>query len=216
MKRGKNDESNNKKEQIAAARTPRAKSNTAKKKSDAAGSKKSKRLQEVEQPEKLALIEGWVRDGVIEKDIAKFLGCSYSTLREWKKISSALSAALKKNRECADYYVENSLFRKACGHKETVQKPIKLKRVEYDSETGKRICEYEEIVYAYEEVYIPPDTLADIFWLKNRKPEQWKDKVEQSVDLGIEEGGVLMLAPVLESNEPPTETPTEDNMAATT
>ena len=173
---------------------------------------KSKRLLEVEE-NKLTLIEGWVRDGVIERDIAKRLGCSYSTLREWKKISPALSTALKKNREYADYAVESALFKKACGHKESVVKPMKIKKTEYDPETGKRIADYEEIVYVKEEVYIPPDTLADIFWLKNREPEKWRDKVEQQQDISLDENsGVIFLAPVLEKNREPEP---ESNMATT-
>jgi len=178
----------------------------------AAAHQKSKRLIEVEE-NKLTLIEGWVRDGVIEKDIARRLGCSYSTLREWKKISSALSTALKKNREYADYAVESALYKKACGHKESVIKPMKIKRTEYDPETGKRIADYEEIVYVKEEVYIPPDTLADIFWLKNREPDKWRDKVEQQQDISLDEdSGVIFLAPVLENNREPEP---ESNMAAT-
>ena len=178
----------------------------------AAGPQKSKRLIEVEE-NKLTLIEGWVRDGVIEKDIARRLGCSYSTLREWKKISSALSLALKKNREYADYAVESALYKKACGHKESVIKPMKIKKTEYDPETGKRIADYEEIVYVKEEVYIPPDTLADIFWLKNREPDKWRDKVEQQQDISLDDNsGVIFLAPVLEKNSEPEP---ESNMAAT-
>lgn len=157
--------------------------------------KKSARLLEWEEPEKIALIEGWVRNGVSEKDIAFNMHCSYSTLKVWKKISSALSAALKKERDVADYIVEGALFKKACGHKETIRKPMKVKRVFYDSDTGRRISEIEEIVYVDEEQYIPPDTLADIFWLKNRKPEQWQDKVEQKIEADIDNNhGVVLLA----------------------
>lgn len=58
-----------------------------------------------------------------------------------------------------------------------MKKPIKVRKVEYNDETGKKIREVEEIVETVEEVHVPADTTAQIFWLKNRKPEAWRDKV---------------------------------------
>lgn len=55
------------------------------------------------------------------------------------------------------------------------------------------------------------NVVAQIFWLKNRKPDKWKDKVEQEIDLDADTSGVIMLAPVLEKNHEPTE---ENNMGA--
>ena len=52
---------------------------------------------------------------------------------------------------------------------------MKVKRVEYNDE-GYKSSEYEEIVEVYDEVHIPPDPTAQIFWLKNRKPDQWREK----------------------------------------
>ena len=179
----------------------------------AAGQKKSKRLIEWLEPERLALIEGWVRNGVTEKEIAKNMHCSYSTLRKWKTESSALSAALKKNREIADYIVEGALFKKATGHIQVIKKPMKIRKAEYDSETGKKILDYDEIIYVEEEVYIPPDTPAQIFWLKNRCHDRWKDKVEQVIDTEADTAGIVLLAPVLEKNHEPTE---ESDMGTTT
>ena len=165
----------------------------------AAGSKnKSSRLKEWESEEKLVLIEGWKRDGLTDQQIAKNMGCAYSTLRKWRDESMAISAALKKGKEVSDYIVENALFKKACGHKETVKKPIKMKRELYDPETGKKFATEEYIEYVDEEVYVPPDTVADIFWLKNRKPDEWKDKVETIEDKENDNSGVIMIAPILE------------------
>ncbi len=52
--------------------------------------------------------------------------------------------------------------------------------MQYDC--GKRVSEKEHIEYADEEIYIPPDTTAQIFWLKNRKPEEWRDKKDVAVE----------------------------------
>ena len=67
--------------------------------------------------------------------------------------------------------------------KKTVQKPIKLKEIKYDN--GKRVSENERIEYAEEEVFIPPDTTAQIFWLKNRRPDKWRDKQKDDTDKRI-------------------------------
>lgn len=120
------------------------------------------------------MIEGWARDGLTDEQIAYNMGVAYSTLRVWKDKYSALSAVLKKGKEVVDRQVENALLKKATGEVRTIKKPIKVKEVLY--EDGKRTSEKEHIEYADEEIYIPPDTTAQIFWLKNRKPEEWRDK----------------------------------------
>lgn len=127
------------------------------------------------EPEGLTLIEDWARDGLTDEQIAYNMGIAYSTFREWLKKFSAISAVLKKGKEVVDAQVESALYRKAIGFKETVKKPIKVKRIIYDDE-GKKIGEHEEIVTVNEEIYIPPDTTAQIFWLKNRRPDKWRDK----------------------------------------
>lgn len=127
--------------------------------------------------EGLLLLEAWARDGGTEEDIAKAMQISRSTLGEWKKRFPELAAALKHGKDIADITVENALYEKAVGIRQTVRKPIKVRRVEYDS-SGKKVREQEEVVYADEEMYIPPDTTAQIFWLKNRKTEVWRERQE--------------------------------------
>lgn len=126
--------------------------------------------------EGLLQISGWARDGLIDAQIAHNMGISRKTLYEWKNKYSPISDALKNSKDVADRHVENALYNKACGYKESITKPFKVKRVEYDPK-GRKIAEFEEVVYVTDEVYIPPDTTAQIFWLKNRKPEAWRDRV---------------------------------------
>jgi hypothetical protein len=57
------------------------------------------------------------------------------------------------------------------------------------------------------------NVVAQIFWLKNRKPDKWKDKIEQVVDTEADTSGVVLLAPVLEKNHEPTE---ESDLGTTT
>lgn len=123
---------------------------------------------------KLTLIEGWARDGLTDEQIAKNLGISKTSLYKYKEEHIELFELLKKGKEIIDYEVENALLKKALGFKETVKKAIKVKNVEYSN--GRRLKETEDIVIVDEEIFVQPDTTAQIFWLKNRKPDKWRDK----------------------------------------
>lgn len=92
--------------------------------------------------ENLLLLEGWARDGLTDEQIAKNMGVSYSTLKDWKNKYSAISAALKKGKEVVDYQVENALLSSA----------------------------------------LEGNTTAQIFWLKNRRPDKWRDKQKEETD----------------------------------
>lgn len=81
---------------------------------------------------------------------------------EWKKKYSDISDTLKKGKEVVDRQVENALLKRALGY-------------EYDEVKEK----YEGGVLTERTVtrkMVVPDTTAQIFWLKNRKPEDWRDK----------------------------------------
>ena len=110
--------------------------------------------------DKLILLEGWARDGLTDEQIAKNIGISRSSLYEWKKKEVDIFDALKKGKEVIDFEVENALLKRALGY-------------EYEEET------YENgILTKKVKKQVPPDTTAQIFWLKNRKKEQWREKVE--------------------------------------
>ena len=125
-------------------------------------------------------MQAWARDGLTDEQIAKNMGISRSTLNEWRNKYPDISDTLKKGKEIVDIVTENALYKKAIGIKEILKKPIKVKEVVYDN--GKRVKETEKIEYADEEVYFPPDVTALIFWLKNRKPDKWKDKPIEVAD----------------------------------
>lgn len=127
-----------------------------------------------EDADKLLLLESWARDGLTEEQIANNMGIAVKTLYNWKKKSLPILQALKKGREISDYEVENALFKRATGFTTTEQVVSSKKVVEYRD--GKRVKEVSEPCVIEVEKYYPPDTTADIFWLKNRKPEQWRDK----------------------------------------
>ena len=142
------------------------------------------KYQEWLEPDGLLRIEGWARDGLTDEQISKNVGVSYSTFREWCKSYSALSAALKRGKAPVDLEVENALLKKATGYKVKVTKPIKVKTRKQLKDKG--TIEEEHIEYVEEEIYIPPDTVAQIFWLKNRRPSRWRDKIEAPPETGNE------------------------------
>ena len=82
--------------------------------------------------------------------------------------------ALKKGKAPVDYEVENALLKSAMGYTVKIKKPIKLKEVKRKTGEGEITREYIE--YAEEEVHIPANTTAQIYWLNNRRPDRWRNK----------------------------------------
>jgi hypothetical protein len=109
---------------------------------------------------------------MLEKDIAKRLGVSVSTFEQYKLDHPELLEALKSSKEVADYEVENSLYKKCVGTYVKVGKAFKCKEVYFDEE-GRR-CERETVQTVEVDEFIPPDTMAIVIWLNNRKPKDWR------------------------------------------
>lgn len=141
-------------------------------------------------PEGLTLLNGWARDGLTDEQIAKNMQISTSTYYDYRKKYVEISEALKKGKEIIDYKVEDSLLKKCFGYNAKVKKNVKVKRVEYNDD-GYKSNEYEEIIEVYDEVHVPADTTAQIFWLKNRKPEKWREK-QESINNNDDEGVTII------------------------
>ena len=82
-----------------------------------------------------------------------------------------MMASEKSAASRADSKIQNALLKKATGYTVDVAKSYKLRRVEY--EDGKKVCEFEELAQGVDQVHVPADLSAQIFWLKNRMPEKW-------------------------------------------
>jgi len=119
-------------------------------------------------------IEGWASDGLTNEQIAKNIGICRDTLNEWCKKFPVISDAIKKGRRPACVEVENAMFKSALGYTVTIRKPVKIKTKKQLS--GKGTIEEEHIEYVEEEVHVPANTLAQIYILKNRRPDKWRDK----------------------------------------
>ena len=128
-------------------------------------------------------LTGWARDGLTNIQIAANMGIAERTFTEWIARFPAIDAALKKGKEPVDIQVENALLKRALGYdyEETITE------IE-DLGGGKTKKHVRKVVK-----HVPPDTTAQIFWLKNRKPKQWRDKTEQAVSIETED-----LSPLVE------------------
>ena len=126
------------------------------------------RIDEWLEEDKLILLEGWARDGLTYEQIANNMGIGLTTLKEWRQKEPTIQATLKKGREVADYEVENALFKRAIGY------TIKINEQKIDKDG----CIHDLV----KDVHIPGDTTAQIFWLKNRKKNEWRDKIESNDD----------------------------------
>ena len=95
--------------------------------------------------------------------------------------------------------VEESIYKRARGYKVAVKKTYKVKRVEYDPDTGKKTLEREELQTGIDEVHIPADVRAGEYWLKNRSPERWSE--HQNVPADEEDGAGIILIPDVQGSD---------------
>lgn len=110
--------------------------------------------------EGLTEIEGMARDGLTDKQMAHNIGIAESTLNEWKNRFPEFKESLKRGKEVVDREVENALLKTALGFYYTEEQVTNSGGVV----TTKK--------------YAKPNTTAQIFWLKNRKQVEWRDKQE--------------------------------------
>lgn len=103
--------------------------------------------------------------GATDADLADFFEVNVSTIKLWKVKHEEFSAALNMPKEIADDRVEKSLYQRALGY-------------EHD-EVDIRVIEGQVVMTPIRKHY-PPDPTSMIFWLKNRRPDKWRDKPEGS------------------------------------
>lgn len=109
--------------------------------------------------------------GLIDKEIAEFFDIHVDTVADYKKKHPEFSYAIKKGKLKADKYVAESLYHRARGYEHPEDKI-------FCSATGK-------VTTVRTIKHYPPDTVACIFWLKNRQPDKWRDR-ERSEGLAID------------------------------
>lgn len=133
--------------------------------------------------------------GFTDKEIASFFSITEQTLNNYKQKNEKFFEALKDWKIEADAKVERSLYQRAIGY-------------EYDEVTyeksktgglGIKLTDGEVSSIKHEDTYktkittkqVVPDVTAQIFWLKNRKKEEWRDKHEIEGTLGIDAKSIM-------------------------
>lgn len=120
------------------------------------------------QPEFAEQAEKLCRLGATDQEIADFFCVDVRTVYRWKHDHDAFCQALKAGKDAADERVERSLYQRAIGYE---QDEVKIFMPGGSSEP----------VYAPFRAKIAPDTTAAIFWLKNRRSQDWRDVNRQEV-----------------------------------
>lgn len=124
----------------------------------------------------LLRLEGWSRDGLTDVQLAHNIGIHIGTLYEWKKKYPKFNEAIKRGKEVVDIIVENALLKSALGYSYDEVTKVRID----DEASGK--SEIVEVKRVTKDMAPNPTSL--IFWLKNRKPEVWRDS--KKVDANIE------------------------------
>lgn len=132
----------------------------------------------------LILLQGWARSGLTDEQIAENMGIACSTLYEWKKKHVEIAEVLKKTKEVVDLQVENALFKSAMGYdytEEVWERRFIKERGVYDMVLTKRLVKHAE-----------PNPTSMIYWLKNRKRAEWRDKQEYTDDTALEKMDLIL------------------------
>lgn len=123
-------------------------------------------------PDCIPRVKRLFMSGLTDYEVARALGISATTFLKWKIAYDDLFEACVEGRDARDKRVEDSLYEKAVGYKWTEKQRVTV----VDPETGK-----EEMREVDAEKLMPPDNGAIIFWLKNRRPDQWRDRIDHDV-----------------------------------
>jgi len=118
--------------------------------------------------------------GATDEQIGRFFKVTETTINNWKITFPDFFESIKSAKEQFDLEVASSLKHRALGYSHKTEKIFNA--------SGQPL-----IVETVE--HYPPDTTAAIFWLKNRQPKQWRDKIEQDITSNGETLGMVIYKP---------------------
>jgi hypothetical protein len=141
-------------------------------------------------PEFVAQAKKLCEHGLTDIEIADFFEVSVRSIYRWQSEHPAFGKVFKRAKDPADDRMERSLYSRGVGFEWDEQQAIKLKKITY-GENGKKIAEEERIEIVTVRKLLPPDTVAGIFWLKNRRKDDWRDKQDHEHGVTDELGALL-------------------------
>jgi len=125
--------------------------------------------------EGLTKLEGWAKRGITDKQIAENIGIYVSTLYAWKNKYPEIAKALTVGKEVADIQVEGALHKSAVGY--------------WVEEEETYIREVEGVKTKHRKIvkkWIQPNSTSIIFYLKNRRPDLYRDRRETEISGGLD------------------------------
>ena len=159
------------------------------------------------EPDNLIKHRSWARDGLTNEQIAKKIGVKRQTFQRWLSTYSDMSDALKKGKEIVDAEIEDSLISIMKKHTVTTTQYKMVKKDAFNlkaerskfaniykldhpnatkEEVGIAVAEhvdvYEKIPISKTVTEVDPNASAIIFWLKNRRPDVYRDQTFQKLN----------------------------------
>lgn len=159
------------------------------------------------EPDNLTRLRSWARDGLTNEQIAKKIGVRRQTISEWSKKYPDIADALKKGKEVVDSEIEDSLISIMKKHTVTTTQYKMVKKDAFNLKaerskfanvykldhpnatkneiliaTAENVEVYEKIPISKTVTEVDPNTSAIIFWLKNRRPDVYRDQTFQKLN----------------------------------
>ncbi len=159
------------------------------------------------EPDNLTKLRSWARDGLTNEQIAKKIGVRRQTISEWSKKYPDIADALKKGKEVVDSEIEDSLISVMKKHTITTTQYKMVKKDDFNLKaerskfanvykldhpnatkneiliaTAENVEVYEKIPISKTVTEVDPNTSAIIFWLKNRRPDVYRDQTFQKLN----------------------------------
>ena len=198
-----------------------------------------------QEPDNLIKLQGWARDGLTNEQIAQKIGVRRETISVWCSKYPNIANALKKGKEVIDYEIENSLISTMKKHKikTTTYKMVKKDDLVLKAErtkfmnmfkldhpnatkeqiliaTAENVAIYERIPMTETVTEVDPNVSSMIFWLKNRKPDVYRDQTfkklnEANARKAIAEAGIseAQLKSLKEEDDPDNRTVIVDDIS---
>ena len=132
----------------------------------------------------LTCIEGWAREGLTDVQIAAKMGIASTTFYRWQQEHGEFREALKKGKAPVDIQVENALLKRALGYSYTeTTTDFELIDTGMSDDDGNPIMEKRIKNVRSVKKEVAPDVGAAAFWLKNRRPDLWREKREEQIQV---------------------------------
>lgn len=131
----------------------------------------------------LLKLKGWARDGLTDQEIFPLMGIKRTAFYKWCREHKEIANAIKEGREPLIVEVEDAFIKECFGYYVTETKTIEKDDGSIETQTMQK--------------YVRPQAGSQIFFLKNRKPERWRERqeIKNEVDLSASESQIKIYLP---------------------